>query len=624
MSMNTTRIVVLDGFTANPGDLDWGPLAALGNLTVHERTAAGEVVARVAGAEVVLTNKVVLNAETLAALPGLRYIGVLATGTNVIDLPAAARHGIVVKNVPGYSTPSVAEHTIGLMLELAHGIGALSAEVRAGVWSRSADFCFGHGGMRELAGRTLGLMGVGAIGRTVGAIARAMGLRTIGCTLRGGHHEGVQSVDRDTLLRESDVLSLHCPLTEATARTIDDAALRRLRPGALLINTARGGLVDEAAVAAALREDRLGGYAADVLSTEPPSPANPLLTAPRCILTPHVGWATRESRRRLIAEAAANLAAWAGILLLSVVPVPVSAEETAGVEIIFRQTFEADAKGVDGGTVGEGIGPGGRTRLLHSSSGRCWLSLDIADTAGVNMALSYRCNPDQHGVIVAGSGKPVSPTRPGMVSVFGRGLKVAEARCSIDADKAGKTEAAGFDAFRFQRAYGHCQQSNMPPTPGEEWAVAAFGVGNMYSNDSHRRAPAEQHYTGFSIRLNGKTEKTAFLDLGWILVWRGTDKVAPSVPSGFRLGAEEGMMSFAWQPADDNLLVAYYEILRREGEGWTVVTLSTMTALRLPAAELPAGDYAVRAVDVAENRSAPSAALRLPRPEAAPAARGVR
>lgn len=304
------RIVVLDGFTANPGDLDWAPLAALGALTVHERTPARLARERAAEAAVVLTNKVVLDAATLAALPRLRYIGVLATGTNVIDLPAAARRGIVVTNVPGYSTASVAEHTIGLMLTLAHGIGRLDADVRAGGWVRSADFCYGHLGLRELAGTTLGLVGVGAIGGAVATMARAMGMRTIGATRSGTAGGGVQPVSFETLLDESAVISLHCPLTDATARLIHTAALARMQPGAILINTARGGLVDESAVAAALHAGRLGGYGADVLSAEPPSPDNPLLTAPRCVLTPHVAWATRESRRRLIAVAAANLAAF--------------------------------------------------------------------------------------------------------------------------------------------------------------------------------------------------------------------------------------------------------------------------------------------------------------------------
>jgi glycerate dehydrogenase len=310
MTASSQHIVILDGFTANIGDLDWAPLARAGRLTVHERTPAGAVMERIGDAGLVLTNKVILTNEMLARLPHLRYIGILATGTNVVDLAETARRGIVVTNIPGYSTPSVAELTTGLMLELARGVGRLSADVRNGGWVRSPDFCYGHRGTRELAGQTLGLIGVGAIGRSVAAIAAAMGMRILGHSRSGRDTPGIVMVDLDTLLSQSDVVSLHCPLTPENATLINASTLSRMKPDAFLINTARGGLVDEAAVVAALTADRLAGYAADVLSCEPPAPDNPLLSAPRCVITPHIAWATRESRRRLIQIAADNVTAF--------------------------------------------------------------------------------------------------------------------------------------------------------------------------------------------------------------------------------------------------------------------------------------------------------------------------
>lgn len=285
--------------------------------------------------------------------------------------------------------------------------------------------------------------------------------------------------------------------------------------------------------------------------------------------------------------------------------------DLAAAEILYRQDFEQDSTGLVGGTIATGIGPNGRARYLRAD-GKVRLNLAIADTQQVKMAVSYRCNADQHGVVISGSGKPMSPTRPGLVSVFGRGLKAAQSCVIGDSDGAGKTESAGLDGFRFKRRYGHCQQSNMPPTPGEDWAVASFEVDNMYSNDSHTRAPATQSYNGFGLGLNGTAGKTPFLELGWVVLWRGKDSVAPSVPGDFLAASEGERVSFRWQAAQDNLMVAYYELLRREGETWTVATLSTMTTLALPAAELPAGDYALRAVDVDDNRSAVSAVVRLP------------
>ena len=288
-------------------------------------------------------------------------------------------------------------------------------------------------------------------------------------------------------------------------------------------------------------------------------------------------------------------------------------EKSDMVDILYRQTFEQDNAGLSGGQIQDGVGPGGRTRLFRGEKG-FWLNLDISEIEGVKMAIAYRSAPDVHGVVVAGTGKPVTPTRPGFVTVIGRGLEVAQARCRVDADRAGTTADAGFDSYRFTRAYGHCQQANMPPTPGGEWAVASFGVDSMYSNDSHRRAPPSQQYSGFSIRLNrhGEVAKDPFLELGYVVVWRGKDTQPPTEPSGFKIERQGDVIRMRWEPAVDNLMVAYYELLRREGDGWTPVTVCTMTSLELPAGGLVAGSYAVRAVDVDEQRSAPCAAVQLP------------
>jgi hypothetical protein len=285
-------------------------------------------------------------------------------------------------------------------------------------------------------------------------------------------------------------------------------------------------------------------------------------------------------------------------------------EKADEVEILYRQTFEQDNAGLSGGRIQEGVGPGGRPRLFRGEKG-FWLNLEIPKIEGVKMAIAYRSTPNVHGVIVAGTGKPVSPTRPGFVTVIGRGLEVAQARCSVDADRAGKTVDAGFGFYRFTRGYGHCQQGNMPPTPGGEWAVASFDVESMYSNDSHRRAPPSQAYSGFSIRLNGELSADPFLELGYVVVWRGKDPRPPTVPSGFVIERQGDLIRLKWEPADDNLMVAYYELLRQEGDTWTPVTVCTMTSLTLPAGGLTAGNYAIRAVDVAEQRSAPCAPVPL-------------
>lgn len=306
------KIVVLDGFTMNPGDMEWRTLASLGELTVYARTPADLIVPRAAGAAVVLTNKTPLNAETIRALSGLRFIGVLATGYNVVDLAAARARGIPVSNVPAYSTRSVQQMTFALLLELTQKCGAHDRAVKAGEWSRCEDFMFQFGPLIELDGLTFGVMGFGTIGRAVAQTARSFGMRVVTAsrTRPAVLPEGVEWVTVDELFRQSDVVSLHCPLTPETQKIVCDRTLAWMKPTALLINTGRGGLVDEAALARALNEGRIAGAGVDVLSTEPPDPANPILTAKNCVITPHCAWATRAARQRLLDITVANVKAF--------------------------------------------------------------------------------------------------------------------------------------------------------------------------------------------------------------------------------------------------------------------------------------------------------------------------
>jgi glycerate dehydrogenase len=303
------RIVILDGLTTNPGDVSWEPLERLGSLTVFDRTAPGDVAARAADADAVLTNKAIVGREQIAKLPRLKYVGVLATGFNIVDVAAARERGIPVCNVPEYSTPNVVQATWALILELANRVGHHDRTVHEGHWAACHDFCYWHGDLVELAGRTLGIVGYGRIGRGVAAVGRAFGMRVIHHRRQGGGDPAC--VDLDTLFRDSDVVSLHCPLTPETKGLVDARRLALMKPTAFLVNTARGPLVDEAALAAALNAGQIAGAAVDVLSVEPPLASNPLLTAKNCVITPHVAWATRDARRRLIDVTAANLAAFA-------------------------------------------------------------------------------------------------------------------------------------------------------------------------------------------------------------------------------------------------------------------------------------------------------------------------
>jgi glycerate dehydrogenase len=297
--------VVLDGHTTNPGDLSWAPLEALGDLTVHARTPPELVAERIADADVVLTNKTRLDGALLLAAPRLRGIAVLATGHDVVDGDAARRLGLPLCNVPEYGTASVAQAVFALLLELTNHTGNLATAVRQGRWSACPDFCFWDEPLLELAGLRFGVVGHGRIGEAVAHIARAFGMEV----LSHRHHPQPGDIDLDTLLAHSDVVSLHCPLTPHTRALLNGERLARLRPGAFLLNTARGALVDEAALVEALRNGQLGGAGLDVLCLEPPSADHPLLAAPRCLITPHVAWASRAARRRLIDATAANVAA---------------------------------------------------------------------------------------------------------------------------------------------------------------------------------------------------------------------------------------------------------------------------------------------------------------------------
>jgi glycerate dehydrogenase len=283
------KIVVLDGFALNPGDLSWD---ALGPATIYDRTPPELVVERAGNAEIVLTNKVVID---VTKLPKLRYVGVMATGYNVVDLPAARERGIVVTNVPGYATRSVAQHTFALLLELCHRVGHHAATIQK--WPASPDYCYWDFPQIELAGLTMGIVGHGRIGREVEKIARAFGMNVI--TQRD-----------DSLFRQADVVTLHCPLTPATKGLLNASRLALMKPTAFLINTGRGGLVVEKDLADALNAGKIAGAGLDVLGTEPPRPDNPLLTAKNCILTPHIAWATRAARERLMRAVVENVQAF--------------------------------------------------------------------------------------------------------------------------------------------------------------------------------------------------------------------------------------------------------------------------------------------------------------------------
>ena len=302
------KIVVLDSYTLNPGDLDWTPLQKFGELELHDRTRATDIVKRAQDADIVLTNKTPLTAESLAVLPKLRYIGVLATGYNVVDVKAASARGISVTNVPDYGTRSVAQHVFALLLELTQHVGHHAQTVRDGRWQASADFCYWDRPLIELAGKKLGIVGYGRIGRAVADIGRVFGMEILASSRRAV--AGVTTVSLDDLFRQSEVVSLHCPLTPDTNGLINTARLELMKREAFLLNTSRGALIVEQDLADALNSDRIAGAALDVLSVEPPRGDNPLLKAKNCVITPHIAWATQAARSRLMGIAVGNLAAF--------------------------------------------------------------------------------------------------------------------------------------------------------------------------------------------------------------------------------------------------------------------------------------------------------------------------
>uniref|UniRef100_UPI0040255FC4 D-2-hydroxyacid dehydrogenase n=1 Tax=Candidatus Limisoma sp. TaxID=3076476 RepID=UPI0040255FC4 len=303
------KICILDGYSLNPGDLDWSPVERLGDVTLFDRTPADKIVERAADADIVLTNKVPFSADTLRQLPRLRFICVLATGYNIIDTEAAARQGVVVANIPAYSTMSVAQMAFAHILNITNHVASYAREVADGKWTNCPDFCFWDSALTELAGKTMGIVGLGNTGMETARIAVAMGMNVVALTSKSADTlpEGITPAPLDDVLASADVVSLHCPLTPSTRHLINAASIAKMKPSAILINTGRGPLVDEQAVADALNGGRLAAFGADVLSQEPPRGDNPLLSARNCFLTPHIAWATLEARTRLMSTATENV-----------------------------------------------------------------------------------------------------------------------------------------------------------------------------------------------------------------------------------------------------------------------------------------------------------------------------
>lgn len=306
------NIVVLDAYTANPGDLSWSALESLGHLTLFDRTSPADTVTRAAHADILLTNKVVISRREIQQLPQLRYIGVLATGYNVVDITAAHEHDIVVTNVPAYSTESVAQMVFAHLLTVTNRTEHYALQNRQGRWSSNTDFCYWDTPLSELSGKTLGIIGLGHIGSRVAQIALAFGMHVKALTSKNANSlaPGITKASLSELLSTSDVITLHCPLTDATHHLINADTLSQLKPNAILINTGRGPLVSDADVASALSTGRLAAYCADVLTTEPPTADHPLLSCSNAFITPHIAWATTEARNRLLDVAIGNVQAF--------------------------------------------------------------------------------------------------------------------------------------------------------------------------------------------------------------------------------------------------------------------------------------------------------------------------
>ena len=308
------KIVILDAFTSNPGDLSWDAIEELGELTVYERTTPEEVLERCTGSEIIFTNKVILNSEIIEQLPELKYIGVLATGTNVVDLNFAKERGICVTNIPGYSTDSVVQHVLALMFHFSSMVSFHNDAVQQGDWVNSIDFSFTLGTLNELSGRTLGIIGLGTIGRKLAKVADAMGMEIV-----AAHQSSMNRLELpyevewlpvNEVFTRADFLSLNCPLTPETEKIVDAERLKKMKSSAIVINTGRGPLVDEQALADALNSGTIAAAGLDVLNKEPPSRDNPLLSAKNCVITPHIAWASKQARERLIAVASSNLSAY--------------------------------------------------------------------------------------------------------------------------------------------------------------------------------------------------------------------------------------------------------------------------------------------------------------------------
>lgn len=306
------NIVELDSYAANPGDLSWDGLKEWGTLTIYPRTAPEDVVARAKDADAILINKINITEDILAQLPKLRYIGVLATGYNVVDIEAAHRHGVTVTNIPAYSTESVVQMTFAHILNITNRVAHYADEARAGRWSQNPDFCYWDTSLPELSGKTLGVVGLGHIGQRVAAIAHLFGMDVFAVTSKDATSlpEGIHKTTLDGLLGACDIVSLHCPLTPSNHHLLNAEKIGRMRLGAILINTARGALVDEQAVADALASGRLAGYGADVMEHEPPREGSPLFDQPHAYLTPHIAWATKEARERLMQICVDNVRAF--------------------------------------------------------------------------------------------------------------------------------------------------------------------------------------------------------------------------------------------------------------------------------------------------------------------------
>lgn len=304
------NIVVLDGYTLNPGDLDWAGLEKLGNVTIYDRTKKEDIIRRSFDAQIILTNKTIMTSDTISKLPNLEYIGVLATGYNTVDMEEAKKRGIIVTNIPTYGTQSVAQFVFALLLELCHRVQWHSDAVYNEEWTRSIDFSFTLTPQIELANKTIGLIGLGRIGRQTAHIAQAFGMRVLAVgsgRTNPPEIDGVEWVELNDLLANSDVVSLHCPLTSATERLMNAERIALMKRSALLINTSRGQLIEEQSLADALNDGHVAGAAVDVLSSEPPKADNPLFTAKNCIITPHMAWATKEARERLMKIAVNNV-----------------------------------------------------------------------------------------------------------------------------------------------------------------------------------------------------------------------------------------------------------------------------------------------------------------------------